>query len=278
MGLNGSNNGVLTKAWRSLASMRLFCILAFIIAFWFSCSLVLYLKYFALFKEIDRNVLADWLFSRNLFGDPVRIWLLGLIALVALLGLNLAACVLDDFAALLRIISRKNGSSRVALSKLSILIVHVSYIVILSGHLTTAVSGYRISLDAAPGKTIGAAPLPFKMRCEKAVIIKGMRGRIMATGVITMNPGGDNEKKIVLKPGKTVWYDGVMIDMEAKMKKKAASGGAKAAFSPADATPAVRLTKNYGLYLDAVGGLIFFFGIIMRMIFRKEQTITGALK
>ncbi|MFA6450417.1 MAG: hypothetical protein WCX65_13160 [bacterium] len=267
------NNGFIAKAWRALASMRLFCILAFLIAFWFSAALLLYLKYFALFKEIDRNVLIDWLFSKSLFGDPVRIWLLGLIALIALLGLNLAACMLDDFAMLLRLLKRKNGSSRFALSKLSILVVHLSYIIILSGHLTTAVSGYRLTLDIAPGKTIGGAPVPFTMRCDKAEIIVGMRGRLMATGVMTMNPGRDNEEKIVLKPGKSIWYNGVMIDMEAKTKRKASPGGAIIKFAPADATPAVRLTKNYGLYLDAVGGIIFFIGIIMRMMFRKEQSI-----
>jgi hypothetical protein len=276
------NGGFIKNAWRALASMRLFCILAFAIAAWFTAALFLYPKYSVLFREIDRNVLFHWLFASSPFGDPVRIWLLGLIALVAILGLNLAACVADDFTSLSRMLKKRNGSSRAAISKLTILLVHISYVLILSGHLITAVSGYRISVAAEPGKIIGGPQIPFTMRCVKANVFegmkgtKGLRGRLMAKGVVVVNSGAVNEKKIFLKPGKTVWYGGVMIDMEARMNKNIAAGNTTAPFSPADATPSVRLTKNYGLYFDAVGGLLFFIGIVMRMIFRKEQSIKGA--
>ncbi len=261
-------NKPLKRAWSALASMRLFCILAFFIALWFAVALGLYPKYFALFQEMDRSVLLRWLFSGNLFGDPVRIWLMGLVAVIFLLGLNLGACVLDDFAGLLRL-SSKNGAARAKLSKLSILIVHLSYIVILSGHLTTAISGYRISVPLAQGKMISAGPADFKIRCEEASVFAGKKkGQLKAVATLTFDPNGENEKTVALQQGKTFWRNGVMVDLEANMNKPAGAG--KAAAKQAVSIPSVRLTKNHGLYLDALGGILFFIGIVVRMIFRND--------
>ncbi len=250
--------------------MRLFCILAFLIAFWFMGALVLYPKYFALFKEMDRNVLFDWLLSGSLFGDPVRPWLAGLIAIVAVLGLNLAACVIDDLIFFFRLAANKSIPRRIAFSKLSLFVVHLSYIVILSGHFTTATTGYRVSMDVSPGKMLAGAPAPFKMRCEKAEVISGMRGRLMASAVITIDPGGENEKTLRIMPGRTTWLNGVMLDMEAKLKKPNRGGaGPLPKLKPSDASPALKMTKNFGLIFDTIGSALFFIGIVLRVIFRK---------
>lgn len=227
---------------------------------------------------MDKSVLIHWLAAGRFFGDPVRFWFVSLVFLIFLLGVNLFLCILDDIS-IFATIKRNTGMfSTISMLKLSVLITHLSYIIILSGHLTTAISGYRVSFDVKPGVTLDKTPAPFTIRCDGIETFKGGKNRIMMNAKAALNPGESGEKAIVLKQGKTIWYKGVMIDVEAISPSPSVTAAGqnntqnkKGSAKKQKVETKIRLTKNYGLFLDAAGSILFFIGIAMRMIFRKTN-------
>ncbi len=274
--ING--NGAKRSLRDVLASMELFCVLSALIAVWFSVSLGLYPKYSAVFDRMDKSVLIHWLTSDHFFSDPVRFWFVSLVFLIFLLGVNLFLCILDDLSAFASIARIGGMLSRTSLLKLSVLITHLSYIIILSGHLTTAITGYRVSFDIKSGATLDKTPAPFAVRCDGIETFTGGKGRVMMIAKAALNPGGTGEKTVMLKQGKTIWYKGVMIDVEAVTSNPAGTSSGqnktpnkKGISKEQKVETKIRLTKNYGLFLDAAGSILFFIGIAMRLILRKTN-------
>ncbi|HOO55504.1 MAG TPA: hypothetical protein PLN69_01695 [bacterium] len=271
MNNNTSNNSSLfSLVWKTLGSMKLFCVLAFAIAFWFVVSMAIYPFFYDTFDLMDKNVLLDWFLHGEC--SIVKAWFSVLLLLMFILALNLSVCVIEDILIFNRLL--KSGAAlKPVLGRLSIFIVHLSYIVIISGHFITAVSGFRTTAPLVEGEVYEIPTAGYSIRCEQVSLDKGGGGRLFASSVFTVESGG-NTKSIAVKQGKTLWLRGVMIDVELPVQNKKALNAGKKNSTPA--LPVIRLTRNYGLIFDVIGFPLFFIGMIMRIIFRPQSKIGAA--
>ena len=259
------------KAWSALGSMRLFFFLSVLIAFWCVVLLAMYPRYIVAVYSLNDYVVLDWLLSgQNPDAAPLRGWLVALGAMMALLSVNLIVCVIEDMRILFRLIGRKAAAGTV-LGRTGILLMHLAYVTVISGHFLTACTGYKISFVPEQQKSYSFEQTDLKVRVHK-----------MKTGPDQKKPGAQVVKMVrltiedqagsemlPLKNRQTIQHKGRLLTLNM------AREGIEGCPDPEKGLlvcnpPEIKIAKNPGLPVTILGALIFFPGIVLRMIFRSR--------
>jgi hypothetical protein len=260
----------LSKAWSALGSMQLFCYLSVTISGWFMVLLVFYPNYIKAVSGMNDRVLLRWLLDCNdPASDPVRGWLVVLCAMMFALAINLSVCVIEDAAVLGRL-GKKGVGARQFLARTGILLMHLSYIVVILGHFTTSVAGFRVQLDLAEGGKYRNSSFPFEIGTGKITTVPDpMTGANMVSAVkLVLNGGGFADRKINMKVKHTIWVGKYLLSLNYRTQKN--EGSLRSSSSNAvRCIPVLRVAENPGLKVLIAGGMLFFAGIVIRMLFRN---------
>ena len=281
--MSTENTGYIRKCWAAFGSMQLFFSLALLISFWFFISLVIYPNYFNVFNALEEITVIQWLLNSGDNACPVRGWMITLLILIALMTVNLAVCVVNDFNLIKKVRSKKNNGNGGIVGRVSILIIHLSYIILILGHLASAALGTKYSFDLMEGELIKDANLPFTIQCSHIASVMDEHNKPVPVATIAINPGDAGEKEVKLCKSETVFSSRRLIVMGTRVVKPmedqsneykgrgARSLGAenKAAQKQEVVTvPVARVIDNPGLPIDIAGGIMFFLGMALRMLFR----------
>jgi len=144
------------RLWRWLASVRLTAWLLLLLSVNLAVG-SLYLKFNAVvLSSLNRIRVQDWLLQNARSTFPVSWWIWTLGAVLLLLGLNTAACSADRFLELLR--QRRSMPSLAFVVSMLPTLIHVSFGVVLLGHVISACGFTELSVDVAPPRQVGIAP------------------------------------------------------------------------------------------------------------------------
>lgn len=141
---------------------------------------------FSLFQELNRHRVQDWL-PAQLASQPDLVWWIPLLFLImGLLGLNTFACATTRMARLIR--QRRSMSRGRFLHLMMPSLVHLLFIMIMIGHLTTFTTGVWQTLPLVAGKslTIDAIDATYQVQGVKDRFFadtSAMRDRIAQTTV-----------------------------------------------------------------------------------------------
>lgn len=270
--MNNRETNWARKCWADLGSIQLFNYLALLISFWFFLSLIVYPHYFKIFNGMEETVLLKWLLETGSAVHPIRGWLLVLLLLVTLLTINLAICVVNDFGVIVRMIRAGRTGNGNLIGRASIFIIHLSYIILILGHLVSATVGFKLSYELDEGMLISDSRIPFTVRCEQIEMVKDDHGRPAPIVTALINPGGPGEKTLKLRKGNTVFQAGRLLVLATRKIEPGKENSheynrGKKAEKP-EIVPVLRVMKNPGLPVDFVGGILFFVGMALQMIFR----------
>jgi hypothetical protein len=141
---------MLKSIWRFCGNVRL--------TFWFlsliSCTLAggsYYIKYYPqVFRPLNRVLFQEWF---KIYGQeyPDRIWWVWvLFGLLVALGINTVVCTTDRLYSLWS--KRKQMDFKVFFLKVTPSLIHICFLIMLSGHLIGMISGFNLSMDVVPGE------------------------------------------------------------------------------------------------------------------------------
>jgi hypothetical protein len=140
---------VLKRIWHFCGSVK--------VTFWLLLTIALslalgsyYVKYNPqIFKHMNHSLFQDW-FSLHGQYYPGKIWWLVMLLLsLFALGINTGICTLNRLMNLLSI--RKQMSTKMFLLKITPSLTHICFLVMLSGHLLSMISGYNGMLPVEAG-------------------------------------------------------------------------------------------------------------------------------
>jgi hypothetical protein len=171
---------VLKRIWHSFGSVKVTFWLLLIIAFSFALGSY-YVKYNPqIFKQMNHSLFQDW-FSLHGQYYPEKIWWLVMLLLsLFALGINTCICTLNRLISLFS--NRKQMSNKIFLLKIIPSLTHICFLVMLSGHLLSMISGYNVVLPLEAGvKTSLPAQAEIeilKQNCDYYLSPESLKGSI----------------------------------------------------------------------------------------------------
>jgi hypothetical protein len=140
---------VLKRIWHLFGSVKVTFYLLLVIAFSFALGSY-YVKYNPqIFKHLSNSLFQDW-FSLHGQYYPEKIWWLVMLLLsLFALGINICVCTLNRLMILFS--NRKQMSNKIFLLKITPSLTHICFLVMLSGHLLSMISGYNAVLPVEAG-------------------------------------------------------------------------------------------------------------------------------
>jgi hypothetical protein len=145
---------MLQRIWKICGSVHLTFYLLLLV----SVNLAIasfYIKFYPqIFKPLNNYLLQDWF---RLYGGsyPDKIWWLWTLFLFLIgLGVNTGICTFDRIRSLLA--KRHTMDRRVFFLKITPSFIHVCFLIMLSGHLISMISGFNKRIPVSPGHGISA--------------------------------------------------------------------------------------------------------------------------
>ena len=175
---------------------------------------------FTLFHELNRHRIQDWL-PTQLSSQPELVWWIPLLFLVmGLLGVNTFICATNRMARLIR--QRRTMAAGRFIYLMMPSLVHMLFIMIMIGHLTTFTTGTWQILPLVPGKlvTIDSVGAPYQVqRAEDRFFpqTSGLRDRIAQTTVTLVDA---NQETIQVQYNRPAFVDGRFFLLDKANKKK----------------------------------------------------------
>jgi hypothetical protein len=189
---------VLKRIWHFFGNVKVTLWLLLIITF----SLALgsyYVKYNPqLFKYINRSLFQEW-FSLHGQYYPGKIWWLVMLLLsLFALGINTVICTLNRLMNLFS--NRKQISNKIFLLRITPSLTHICFLVMLSGHLLSMISGYNVVLPVEAGaKTSLPAQAKIeilKQNCEYYLSPEALKGSVkQCTVALKLQMQGETTQK-----------------------------------------------------------------------------------
>lgn len=279
-------NSFITRAWAALGSLRLF---------WWICMLIsgvifiglVFLKggvYPGVSSSLDGEILIRWLTGPGGHNYPVaRAWLMVLIVLVFILGINLTIRLLSDIGDLWRLFwewKKRNVSGngvRVA-NKFAVVLMHGSYIILLLAHVIPATTGIKVSgLELRTGRIISHEKLPYDLNCEKIIMSKRVSRRGPSQPSVVFRPMVADSKPFMI-PNPTWgsrWHDGYFYRIYAEYTKpKPGETVKRRDWRKRRKLIGLKLAINrvYYTYPLAFGGILFMSGCALHMVLRRRNS------
>ena len=276
-------NSFIKRVWAALGSRRLFWWICMLISGVIIIGLIFNIGglYPGISSSLDGEILIRWLTGPGGHSYPVvRAWLMALIVLVFILGINLSVCVLSDMAGLWRLFWEwKKGvpGTRVRVSrKLAVALMHGSYIILLLVHVISATTGFNISgLELRTGQIISHERLPYPLYCEKIIMPEiDSRGGQSRPSLILRPMVADSKPFMIPKPPwGSGWHDGYFYRIYAEYSKpKLGEIVKRPDWKKRRKIIAIKLGINrvHYTYPLAFGGILFMSGCALHIVLRQE--------
>ena len=284
--MNSEGNLFLQRTWAALGSLRFF--------WWISMSIVgIFLIgcivgkggiYPVPSSSLDGEILLRWLTGTGGHNYPlVRAWIIGIIILVFLLGVNLSVRLVSDIGVLWRLFlewkkSDTAGSSLVMTRKFFVILMHGSIILLMLVHLISCTTGFKISgFELHPGEIIKHKKLPYDLYCEKIIMSKrDPRGGPSRPSVVLRPMVPDSKPFIIPKPPwGSGWHDGYFYRIYAEYSKpKAGEVADRRDRWKRRKLIALKLGINriYGIYPLLAAGVLLMSGLALHMVLRRRNS------
>ncbi len=138
--------------WRFLASVNLSIYLLFLIALNLTIG-AYYIKYYPdIFRPLNQMLFQEWF---KIFGDGKSWWIFSLFFLLIFLGINTGACTLERLAGLWP--KRRGSAFGQFFLKLSPSLMHIFFLIALSGHALSVFTGTQKVIPIKAGDIISVA-------------------------------------------------------------------------------------------------------------------------
>ena len=207
------------KIWNFLSNLKLTYWLLLLICINLAVG-SFYLKYsFSVFHTLNRYLIQDWLLQIGQHHFIQIWWLVSLFLLLFILFLNTWACTINRLIGLMK--RRQGMTTRSFWVKIAPSIIHICFIIIISGHFLSEVAGSNkvIKLSQKQVMDIKDKSAPIKIQVTNSQMIKHdqpevLKGRIKAClANLVIIDGQDHYSKTVriLKP---VIWDGYSIHLK----------------------------------------------------------------
>ena len=278
-------NSFIQRTYSALGSLRFFWWISMFIVgiFLIGCIVAKWGIYPGVSGSLDGEILLRWLTGRGGSSYPfVRVWIIGIIILVFLLGINLTVRLLSDIGGLWRLfLEWKNsdtpGSGLAMAKKFSLVLMHSSIILVLLTHAISCTTGFKISgFELHPGKIIQHKKLPYDLYCEKIIMSKrDPRGGPSRPSVVLRPMVSDSEPFIIPKaPWGSGWHDGYFYRIYAEYSKP----------KPGEIVERrdrwkkrklivlkLGINRIYGIYPLLAVGVLFMSGLALHMVLRRRN-------
>jgi hypothetical protein len=139
---------MLQRLWRFCGSVTVTFYLLIILSFNLAIASFYVKSNPQIFRPLNNLLLQDWF---RLYGlnNPDKIWWLWIMfALLIALGVNTVVCTIDRMRNLLA--RHQNMDSRVFLLKITPSFIHICFLIMLSGHLISMISGFNKKIPLIP--------------------------------------------------------------------------------------------------------------------------------
>ena len=138
--------------WRFLTSVKLSLYLLFLLALNLTIG-AYYIKYYPdIFRPLNQMLFQEWF---KIFGDEKSWWIFSLFFLLVSLGINTGACTLERLAGLW--VKRRGSAFGQFFLKLSPSLMHIFFLIALSGHALSVFTGAQKVIPIKAGDTIPVA-------------------------------------------------------------------------------------------------------------------------
>jgi len=274
-----TSTSIFNRIWRGLGSLRLF---------WWLCLSISSIFYFGVmgikggavhgFKEMNKQILIDWVRGPGIEKPLILGWLFIVALLVMLLSMNLTVRLSSEIKTIHKLHldwknKGKKGSGIILLRKASIFLMHFSVVLMILIHLTSSVSGVKLSGPVlSKGHVIKHPLLPFSLECKNIIRPSGKNLGKHARPTVVLKPANSDLPSFKI-PG---WHQGYYyniyadyIDVEPESvkpgetpKKPREKIGLKLAVN----------TLNVVYFLMAAASLCFI-GIILHLSVRPEALV-----
>ena len=119
------------------------------------------------FKKLNNHILIDWIRDCSRDHIIISVWLFIAFILLFILGLNISARVFNEFRVLVKMIKKSdNGFDLKVMRKVSVFLIHLSFIFMLGIHFISSVSGTKLSMaPLKKGKILSHPELSFELQC-----------------------------------------------------------------------------------------------------------------
>lgn len=276
-------NSFVKRAWSALGSLRLFWWISMFIVGIFLIGCIVGKGGIdpGVSSSLDGEILLRWLTGTGGHSYPfIRAWIIGIILLVFLLGVNLSARLIFDIGELWRLFlewknSDTTGSGLAMARKFSLVLMHSSIILLLLVHAISSTTGFKISgFELHPGKIIQHKKLPYALYCQKIIMSK-------------RDPrGGPSRPTVVLKPmvadanpfmiPKPPWGSGLhdgyfyRIYAEYTIPKSEVADCRERWKRRKLIALKLGINRIYGIYPLLAVGVLFLSGAALHMVLRQE--------
>jgi hypothetical protein len=135
---------MLQGIWKMCGSVRVTFFLLLLVSFNLAIASLYVKSYPDIFRPLNNFLLQDWFrfYGQN---NPDKIWWLGtLLGLLLALGFNTGICTFDRIRTLLA--KRNNMGMRGFLLKITPSFIHICFLIMLSGHLISLISGVNMTV------------------------------------------------------------------------------------------------------------------------------------
>lgn len=284
--MNSEENSFIQRTWAALGSLRFFWWTSMFIVgiFLIGCIVGKGGINPEISSSLDGEILLRWLTGPGGSSYPiVRVWIIGIIILVFLLGVNLSVRMVSDIGGLWRLFlewkrSDTAGSGLVMTRKFSVILMHCSIILLMLVHLISCTTGFKISgFELYPGEIIKHKKLPYDLYCEKIIMSKSdPRGGPSRPSVVLRPMVPDSKPFIIPKPSwGSGWHDGHFYRIYAEYSKpKAGEVADRRDRWKRRKLIALKLGINriYGIYPLLAAGVLFMSGAALHMILRRRNS------
>jgi len=226
----------------------------------------------SVFSSLGRVMLQEWISTYGMGNLNITWWFYLSILLLFLLAVNTFVCTTKGVVSILR---RRSSMGRKAFFlRLSIHIMHASFILVLAAHLVSHITGVNLPNNILlKGRAISVCSSDLKVELkdlkvefEKGTYFKTLEGNVKdASAILSFTDSGKNVQERLISCNRPVLFGGLSFHLGDFSPK---SEGSKL-------TPYIKLIikKDPGVRLQVAGVALFSIGLFVYLLFVIQSRI-----
>ena len=271
--------------WKFFGSSTLTVFILLAVVLDFEIGFFLFRSHPSVFSPLDRLMLFEWLRTYGLESIRVTWWFFALLFLLFILTLNTLVCTIDSVVALVKR-RGKFSSTPAFLLKFAPHVMHVAFVLLLLGHLTSYTAGFNLFNNILRQGIVMRVPhsdlqlslekLKVEFYKSEDVFIPDLAGkaRDVVADVLIVDPANDNFKHGIKKKisiNRPAFYQGISFHLKDFYPRNESN----------KRVPYVNLIirKDPGIRILAWGTILFTIGLVMYLFqathlnVRKKRTV-----
>ena len=255
--------------WKFFGSSILTVFILLAVVLDFEIGFFLFRSHPSVFSPLDRLMLFEWLRTYGLESITVTWWFFVLLFLLFILTLNTVVCTVDSVVVLIKR-RGKFSTTHAFVLKFAPHVMHVAFVLLLLGHLTSYVAGFNLFNNILRQGIVMRVPhSDLQLSLEKLKVefyksedapIPDLAGkaRDVIVDVLIIDPANDNFKHAIKKKisiNRPAFYQGISFHLKDFYPRNESNKG----------VPYVNLIirKDPGIRILALGTILFTIGLFM---------------